>query len=435
MTTYNIPESQYEKLYKLFQEHKNCTRIQEITGFDRKEIGKVLKSLGVELLGTGKISLKLKDKIISDFKNGKTVKKLSEELEVTSSAVRNFIKKHSNIVLDKTISVEVQKEIIEKYLNHIPLKQICKELNIGSEQTIFRVLAKNKIPIHQKTHKINKTLAQKILKRASEIPGQTSKLAKEFGLSNAAVVNLFKKEDIISYGSSFKSTQVSDTVNINYFDKLDSPVKAYILGLFYSDGYASTEKNTSVIALQDQDKYILERIREEIHLNKELVFRKRKKLHHKDNFAIEIYSKQFAQTLHNLGCFERKSLILKWPHPNIVPDKYIWHFIRGCFDGDGSIYKMSGDNKKGRLEFSLIGAPDFITGFHKFLYSVGIKNEIKTRVITKAISVKSSRQINIKAIYELMYKDCGEWFLTRKKEVFDNWSKNYKFTKNCLKGI
>ena len=37
------------------------------------------------------------------------------------------------------------------------------------------------------------------------------------------------------------------------------------------------------------------------------------------------------------GCVPRKSLILTFPNTNQVPENLINHFIRGYFDGDGSI--------------------------------------------------------------------------------------------------
>ena len=39
----------------------------------------------------------------------------------------------------------------------------------------------------------------------------------------------------------------------------------------------------------------------------------------------------------NKGCVPQKSLIIKFPSYDIVPKELIRHFIRGYFDGDGSI--------------------------------------------------------------------------------------------------
>lgn len=49
-------------------------------------------------------------------------------------------------------------------------------------------------------------------------------------------------------------------------------------------------------------------------------------------------SQKTVDDLKQLGCIERKSLILKFPTEEQVPFDLLHHFIRGYFDGDGSIF-------------------------------------------------------------------------------------------------
>ena len=53
------------------------------------------------------------------------------------------------------------------------------------------------------------------------------------------------------------------------------------------------------------------------------------------------------------GCYKQKTLILK--PPTTVPDNLLHHFIRGFFDGDGSIIKSSGK---------------YYEKYHKYLFSI-----------------------------------------------------------------
>lgn len=431
MSTGIIPECDYEKVISLYKKIKSSYLVQQELGYDRHDVADLLKSYGISL-DKNKIKITdLKD-VVMRYENGELPKEIGKTYDCSATAVRNFIKKHTKIRLSKNLTKEEQNKVIKLYLSHIPLLEICKECNI-TDVTIFRTLKARNVKIHQKTYKLSEELQRQVLNRYAEIPGKTSQIAKEFNVSNNSIINVLKKNGVTEYGSAFKASLYSDSVNINYFDKLDSPIKAYILGLFYADGNVSG--NTSVISLNEKDKYILEKIKKEIKLKKELVFRGKRKQNHSDNYALEIYSSQFGKTLINLGCLERKSLVVKWPHPHIVPDQYIWHFIRGSFDGDGSVYLMSSNNRKKRIEFSIIGSEDYIQGLHKFFLNLGIKNQVKRRKITTAISIVVSRQINIAKIYELMYKDCGEFYLTRKKDIFDNWNKNYKMARNCLTNI
>jgi len=52
-------------------------------------------------------------------------------------------------------------------------------------------------------------------------------------------------------------------------------------------------------------------------------------------FVLVLRSKKLFGDLQNLGGIRRKSLIMKFPN---VPDQYLADFIRGYFDGDGSVY-------------------------------------------------------------------------------------------------
>lgn len=134
----------------------------------------------------------------------------------------------------------------------------------------------------------------------------------------------------------------------NYFEIIDTPQKAYFLGLMYADGYVSHSKrllgNNKIyicykmsISLQEQDKSILELFKRELKRPNELI-----KIINKDisiNRAIQYCFTVSGQKIHDdlvkHGCVENKSLILQFP--KTVPEKLMSHFIRGYFDGDGCI--------------------------------------------------------------------------------------------------
>lgn len=79
-------------------------------------------------------------------------------------------------------------------------------------------------------------------------------------------------------------------------------------------------------------------------------------------YRIAIYSKELALDLIKLGCFQNKSLILKFPTEQQVPKHLIHHFMRGYFDGDGCV--TSG---QGQLRFSVIGTKLFLEKYEERL--------------------------------------------------------------------
>lgn len=138
----------------------------------------------------------------------------------------------------------------------------------------------------------------------------------------------------------------------NYFDCIDTEAKAYILGFIYADGFVGNDRfNNIVISINDRE--VLEFISREFKFSGEI--RKTKKggfENSKSGYSLNFSSKIMASRLREIGLYPNKSLILeKMP---CIDEKLIRHFIRGYFDGDGSIilshntsyYKAKGCNIK-----------------------------------------------------------------------------------------
>ena len=109
-------------------------------------------------------------------------------------------------------------------------------------------------------------------------------------------------------------------LNEHYFDKIDTPNKAYILGFFYADGCNIMIKSTVTMSLDETDKEILEKIRLEIGSERQLEFIEQSKkydknnsYHYKDMWKLLFFSKYMCDTLNNLGMTPNKSLTLGVP--------------------------------------------------------------------------------------------------------------------------
>ena len=76
------------------------------------------------------------------------------------------------------------------------------------------------------------------------------------------------------------------------------------------------------------------------------------------SYRISFRSKNCKEDLIDKGCVPKKSLILKFPTEQQVPNHLIKHFIRGYFDGDGWF-----TNTPSCFQVGLIGTKDFISGF------------------------------------------------------------------------
>jgi intein/homing endonuclease len=132
---------------------------------------------------------------------------------------------------------------------------------------------------------------------------------------------------------------------------------AYVLGFWFADGYMRIEASYR-IAFDSADVEILHQIREA--LNSSHPIRKRKT---DKSWHLEIYSKRLYEKLLELGGRKRKSKTICFPK---IQKGLIRDFIRGYFDGDGSVFYVdyiSTKNHKPRRELR----SNFTSGSKTFL--------------------------------------------------------------------
>ena len=131
-------------------------------------------------------------------------------------------------------------------------------------------------------------------------------------------------------------------LNENYFDNIDTSNKAYIMGFLHSDGSNNINKSTISLSLQEEDREILEQIRNEIGSEKPLEYLDYTNKHdfgytYKNQYRLIMFSSHMCNELNNKGITPNKSLTIGFP--NWLTQDLISHYVRGVFDGDGSIYQ------------------------------------------------------------------------------------------------
>jgi len=160
----------------------------------------------------------------------------------------------------------------------------------------------------------------------------TCEIAKIVGHGQPSVRKL-----LLDNGCDTSRNKTKYDINIDFFDKINNEIKAYILGIVYADGSVNN-KGRFRIALQERDKRILERIKQEIGYTGPLYYKKACNEKCQSQVELCVNRKKFTDKLIKLGCIPNKSLVLKFPTKNVVSENLLNHFIRGIFDGDGSLY-------------------------------------------------------------------------------------------------
>lgn len=248
----------------------------------------------------------------------------------------------------------------------------------------------------------------------------TVKIGKYFSVGHKTIAKVLQKYNIPRTNVGRRRYDLDE----HYFDSIDTPNKAYILGLFYADGYNSLDKRTIRLQLQYTDKDILEDIRKELNSEKPLKFiRCSDKVASngfisKDMYQLEIYSSHMCQVLEKLGMVQNKSLVLTFP--TFLDESLYVHFIRGYFDGDGSFCPHY--TKKGWFQALVT-----ITSTEVFCESClniirretgvggGIYDASSHNGITKVIYISGTNQA--KKFFEWLYKD-AELYLKRKHDLY-----------------
>lgn len=128
--------------------------------------------------------------------------------------------------------------------------------------------------------------------------------------------------------------------NENYFDQIDTEDKAYFFGLLFADGCNLYNRHEVIISLQERDKEILEKFAKCLNTNRSprLISAFGKRFYKTDQYRLEIRNKHISEILNNYGLVPRKTLIKKFPEVIFNSNEdIIRHFIRGYFDGNGSV--------------------------------------------------------------------------------------------------
>lgn len=246
---------------------------------------------------------------------------------------------------------------------------------------------------------------------------KTSELREYLGISQRAMLSVFKERNIASKRKN------RYRLNEHYFENIDTPAKAYFLGLIYADGYLG-EPGIDNLSLSLNDHHILKAFAKELEYDGEI--KKTKKggyENSKEGFRINFSSTIMANDLRRHGLYSNKSLTLsRIPsiNKNLKRD-----FLRGYFDGDGSVVFSRNTRvfKEKTYEYKKLTINLIAT--HEMIQDIVNTFNIKSyHVVDSKTSGLAYLQICKKAIvielYNLMYQD-ADVFLDRK---YQKWTES-----------
>lgn len=158
-------------------------------------------------------------------------------------------------------------------------------------------------------------------------PMTVQECAKFFSVSLPSVIKIL---DSLQVSRWRKEVLYSPNLDESYFQTIDSPQKAYWLGLLMTDGCIYEKRNKTprlCLTLKTEDEYLIRDFQADIRCNKSIVHTQGRR-----EASIQICSQKICDDLRNYGVVPRKTGRQTFCCPN-----YKEAYLHGLIDGDGSV--------------------------------------------------------------------------------------------------
>ena len=317
-----------------------------------------------------------------------------------------FIRENYDYLTDKDLS-----EIL-----NVPYKNIKGYTGNIKDRNLVR------IDRHKKKYLLSnyKFVDNDILLRDTKISLETlNRFVKYYKLEKCKPLHIEEKEHIPNIQKNSNMSKYS--IDIDYFNIIDSEHKAYWLGFIFADG-CILKDGSFEMSLAGVDKDHIYKFLYDVNCDAKV---NRKTVNNK-YIAYKMYIKneKFSESLIKHGCVNNKSLILKFPET--VPNNLMKHFIRGYFDGDGCI-SVNTEKSQPNIRITFTGTKNMLDGIQGFLYKECGLSKTSYEKAGKAYEFGWGGINNMRTFYNYLYTN-ATIYLDRKyekfKQAYDYYEKN-----------
>ncbi len=218
---------------------------------------------------------------------------------------------------------------------------------------------------------------------------------------------------------SLTKMNTSFSVNESYFKTIDSAEKAYWLGFLYADGYV-TKRHQVGLSLAEQDAHHVEKFREAVNSTHPIHCYTSSGYGHGKYVKLIFSCQEMTSDLIQLGCVQQKSLVLKFPTEDQVLSNFMRDFVRGYFDGDGSI-TTGGIGRP--LTLRICGTREFLEGVRNYFNTIVYPDKISNQLEKRKRDQKNNYSLTISShnkarkILDCLYKSAPV-YLDRKYALY-----------------
>lgn len=315
---------------------------------------------------------------------------------------------------------ELQDQIIDLYVNKgRNRKQVKSDLNLPfSDSVIKRILEEHNVEIRsnpgakaggRKKDKVDRDVELKIVELYKQGYGITKIQRTYLPDYSFDKIKRILKDNNVQIRTMQEAHALADkpelrkyTVNDDYV--LESHNGAWLLGMYASDGYlpkTAGAHNRLTLSLQRRDKDVLEMIKQELNYTGPIYDYESTNGYPESSLSFASY--KLRRQFESYGIVNNKTFKLhELPK---LPNEFMMDYIRGYFDGDGSLYEQTG-TKKVVMSFTGASKP--------FLQEIA-------EYLNRACGVKIPRVNEVERkhiIYDIRYYKHDSLILC--KEFYDN---------------
>jgi len=206
-----------------------------------------------------------------------------------------------------------------------------------------------------------------------EIPRRSLRSARKMALRQSKIIVNRLQDDGHIQSVIYQKTEYNEKFFASWSQEM-----AYVLGILYTDGCLSMSihhgkkvtRRTPIISLAQKERELVAKVLALMDCNVKIHHHKRRIYGGRVCGAVYYFSLACSAIYPDfvkLGLKPAKSLDIKFPK---IPSQYIRHFIRGCWDGDGSVYFTRHKNYVTASFYS--GSLHFVKGMLSKLEKAGL---------------------------------------------------------------